>query len=343
MITLLVPFSYSYFKIIFFLLLKKGISLIASYFELMKNFTGSDVLSAGAFSRAEIDHVIEVAEQFLPIALKEKTSDLLVGKVMAALFYEPSTRTRLSFETAMNRLGGRVITAVGMENSSLAKGETLYDTAKVVENYADVIVMRHPTTGSAVELAESASVPVINAGDGAGEHPTQALLDMFTIFKECGKIDGLTIAMVGDLKYGRTVHSLAQMLSHYDVKLVFVSPEALKMPEDVKEDLRAKKVAFEEMEELEPALKQAQVVYDTRVQRERFADLAEYERFKHYYVLTRALIEKYNPKMTILHPLPRVGEISMDVDEMPGAAYFRQVRNGVAVRMALLALVLGKA
>ncbi len=307
----------------------------------MKNFLGSDVLSAADFGREDIDYVLEAAEKLLPVALKEKTSDLLAGKLMAALFYEPSTRTRLSFETAMNRLGGRVITAVGMEHSSLAKGETLYDTAKVVENYADVIVMRHPDTGSAAELAKSASVPVINAGDGAGEHPTQALLDLLTIKKIHGQIDGLTVAMVGDLKYGRTVHSLSQMLSFYGAKLIFVSPEALKMPEEVKAVLSGRGVAIEEMEQLEPALKQAQIVYSTRVQRERFADLAEYERFKHYYILTRALIEKYNPKMTILHPLPRVGEIALDVDGLPGAAYFKQVQNGVAVRMALLALVLG--
>lgn len=307
----------------------------------MKKFLGSDVLSAADFGREDIDHILETAEKLLPVALKEKTSNLLAGKLMAALFYEPSTRTRLSFETAMNRLGGRVISAVGMEHSSLSKGETLYDTAKVVENYADVIVVRHPGTGSAAELAESASVPVINAGDGAGEHPTQALLDLLTIKKMHGQIDGLTVAMVGDLKYGRTVHSLSQMLSHYGAKLIFVSPDALKMPNSVKAVLSGRGVVFEEMEQLEPALKQAQIVYSTRVQRERFADMAEYERFKHYYILTRALIEKYNPKMTIMHPLPRVGEIAMDVDGLPGAAYFKQVQNGVAVRMALLALVLG--
>lgn len=308
----------------------------------MKDFAGADIVSTGDLSRSEIEHILQVADDFLPIALKQKSSNLLEGKILAALFYEPSTRTRLSFETAMQRLGGRVITAVGMEYSSLAKGETLYDTGKVVENFADVIAMRHPQPGSARELASSASVPVINAGDGAGEHPSQALLDVFTIQKEHGKIDGLTIAMVGDLKYGRTVHSLSYLLSHYKVKLMFVSPERLKMPEEITTYLKGKKIDFEEMEELEPALKNAQVIYDTRVQKERFADQEEYERFKHYYVLTRELIEKYNKKLTIMHPLPRIGEISLNVDELPGAAYFRQVQNGVAVRMALLALVLGK-
>ena len=309
----------------------------------MKNFKGADVLSTNDFTREDIEHVIEVAEKFLPVAFKEKTSNLLENKLMAALFYEPSTRTRLSFEAAMNRLGGRVLTVVGAEYSSLAKGETLWDTGKVIEKYVDVVVMRHPQPGAPHEIAEGADVPVINAGDGSGEHPTQALLDVFTIKKERGKIDGLTVALVGDLKFGRTVHSLSYLLSNYDVKLILVSPEKLKMPQEITGFLKKQKIAYEETEKLEHALQHAQVLYDTRVQKERFADPAEYEKYKHYYVLTRNLIEKYNGKMTILHPLPRVGEIAKDVDDLPGAAYFRQAQNGVAMRMALLALVLGKA
>ncbi len=309
----------------------------------MLEFKGADILSAQKLSRSDIDRIVETAELFLPEAGKEKVSGLLTGKLLASLFYEPSTRTRLSFETAMQRLGGRVITVVGMEFSSLAKGESLYDTAKVVENFADVIAMRHPQAGSVAEVAEAAGVPVINAGDGAGEHPTQALLDIYTILRERKKIDGLTIAMAGDLKYGRTVHSLSYLLSHFDVKLVLVSPDKLKMPSVITDHLKKKKIAFTETENIEEALKHAQVLYSTRVQQERFSDPQEYERFKHYYVLTREMIEKHNAKMTILHPLPRVGEISMDVDGLPGAAYFRQVKNGVAVRMALLAMVLGKA
>ena len=309
----------------------------------MKNFAGSDILSTMDFSREDIDHIIKVSEQFLPIALKEKTSNLLENKLMAALFYEPSTRTRLSFESAMNRLGGRVLSVVGSEYSSLAKGETLWDTGKMVESYVDVIVMRHPQPGSPKEVAASAGVPVINAGDGGGEHPTQALLDMFTITREHQTIDGLTIALVGDLKYGRTVHSLSYLLAHYKVKLILVSPDKLKMPPEITDHLKKSGVAFEETESLEHALKNAQVLYDTRVQKERFADVNEYEKYKHYYVLTRELVEKYNPKLTIMHPLPRVGEIHPDVDDLPGAAYFRQAQNGVAVRMALLAMVLGKA
>lgn len=309
----------------------------------MKNFAGSDILSTMDLTRDDVEHIIKVSEQFLPVALKEKTSNLLEGKLMAALFYEPSTRTRLSFETAMNRLGGRVLTVVGTEYSSLSKGETLWDTGKMIEKYVDVIAMRHPQPGSPREVAESANVPVINAGDGGGEHPTQALLDVFTVTREHKKVDGLTVALVGDLKYGRTVHSLSYLLSHFDVKLILVSPDKLKMPEEITKYLSSKKIAYEETEDLGVALKNAQVLYDTRVQRERFADVNEYEKYKHYYVLTRELVEKYNPKLTIMHPLPRVGEIHQDVDDLPGAAYFRQAQNGVAVRMALLSLVLGKA
>jgi aspartate carbamoyltransferase len=309
----------------------------------MKDFKGADIVTTTSLTRGDIDTIMAAAADFMPVAEKEKVSGLLAGKVLAALFYEPSTRTRLSFDTAMQRLGGRVITVVGMESSSLAKGETLHDTARVVENFADVIAMRHPQPGSVQEVAEAAEVPVINAGDGAGEHPTQALLDVFTILRERKKLDGLTVAMVGDLKYGRTVHSLSYLLSHFGVKLILVSPDKLKMPREVTGHLKDKKIAYSETEDMNEALKHAEVIYSTRVQKERFADPAEYERFKNYYVLTREQIEKHNAKMTILHPLPRVGEISLDVDSLPGAAYFRQVKNGVAVRMALLALVLGKA
>ncbi len=308
----------------------------------MKNFTGIDILSTGVFVREDIDHVLDVAEKFYPVATKQETSKILEGKVLGALFYEPSTRTRSSFEAAMNRLGGRVITVASAETTSLSKGETLYDTGKMMECYCDVIAMRHPQKGSVAELARGANVPVLNAGDGPGEHPTQALLDMFTIRKERGKIDGLTIAMVGDLKFGRTVHSLSYLLSHYKVKLIFVSPAALKMPDYVKKILTERGVAFEETENLEEGMAKSEVLYDTRVQKERFEDLDEYERLKHYYVLTKDLIERVNPTVTIMHPLPRIGEIHESVDELVGAAYFRQAQNGVAVRMALLALVLGK-
>ncbi|PJC37380.1 aspartate carbamoyltransferase [Candidatus Peregrinibacteria bacterium CG_4_9_14_0_2_um_filter_53_11] len=306
------------------------------------DFTGADILSIKQFNRGDIETVLKTAARAEPFAHKERWSDALDKKMMAALFYEPSTRTRLSFENSMQRLGGRVISAVGMENSSLKKGETLYDTGRMVENYADVIVMRHPDEGSVAKLAEGANVPVINAGDGSGEHPSQALLDLYTMQKERGKIDGLKIAMVGDLKFGRTVHSLALALSHFDVELVFVSPEELKMPELVKTTLREAQISFEETVAMEPVLSRVDVLYMTRVQQERFNDLAEYEKYRGQYVLTNELVRHHNPELTILHPLPRIWELEPDVDQLPGAAYFRQVHNAVAVRMALLSLVLGK-
>lgn len=309
----------------------------------MKDFQGADILSTKELSKSGIEKVMEVAQEYLPYARKEQTADILKGHLMASLFYEPSTRTKLSFETAMQRLGGNIVSVVGIESSSLAKGETLSDTAKVVETYVDVIAVRHPKPGAPREMADAVDIPVLNAGDGAGEHPTQALLDLFTIKNERGKIEGLTVALVGDLKFGRTVHSLVYLLSHYEVKLILVSPDQLRMPSEVIDDLTEKGVVFDETENLEQALENADVCYMTRVQKERFRDPAEYERYKDYYVLTRELVEKYNPDMTIMHPLPRVGEISLNVDELEGAAYFRQMQNGVAVRMALLALVLGKA
>ncbi len=309
----------------------------------MMEFKGADILSTKALSKSDIEKVMETAQKFLPNAKKEETSDLLKGFVMASLFYEPSTRTRLSFETAVQRLGGSVVSVVGLESSSLVKGETLSDTAQVVQTYADVIAVRHPKPGAPAEMAQAIDIPVLNAGDGAGEHPTQALLDLFTILNERGTLDGLTVALVGDLKFGRTVHSLVYLLSHYDVNLILVSPDQLKMPSEVTDDLTEKGALFDETENLEQALEKCDVCYMTRVQQERFKDPSEYERFKDYYVLTKELVEKYNPEMTIMHPLPRVGEISLNVDELPGAAYFRQMENGVAVRMALLALVLGKA
>lgn len=309
----------------------------------MSDFAGADILSSKNLSKNDLELIFEKADELAVFANKEKSSDLLKGKILATLFYEPSTRTRLSFEAAMQRLGGAVVSVSGSEGSSLAKGETLRDTAKVVENFADVMVVRHNLQGSVDDMADSADVPVINAGDGHGEHPTQALLDVYTMIKERGSLDGLTVAMVGDLKYGRTVHSLAYLLSNYDVKLILVSPEQLRMPAEITAYLSQKDVIFEEAESMDEALKYAQICYMTRVQQERFDDPSEYDRFKNYYVLTKEVIEKHNAKMTVMHPLPRVGEISLNVDELAGAAYFRQVKNGVAVRMALLALVLGKA
>lgn len=305
-------------------------------------FKGADILSAKQFNRGDIETVLKMAQKLEPFASKKKWGNLLDGKLLASLFYEPSTRTRMSFETAMTRLGGSVISVVGMEFSSLSKGETLYDTGKVVENFADVVVMRHPEDESVEKLASGASIPVMNAGDGANEHPTQSLLDLYTIQNELGKLDGFTIAMVGDLKFGRTVHSLSQMLSHFDCEMIFVSPPELKMPEGICRALKEKNVSYKETADMGEAMKRAQVLYMTRIQQERFADVKEYEKHRDAYVLTRELIEEKNPKLMVMHPLPRIWEIKQDVDDLPGAAYFRQVANGVAVRMALLALVLGK-
>jgi aspartate carbamoyltransferase len=272
---------------------------------------------------------------------KSGGNDLLKGKVLAALFYEPSTRTRLSFETAVHRLGGNVVSAVGMQFSSLYKGETIEDTIKVVGQYSDIIVMRHPEQGSADTAASVSAVPFINAGDGPGQHPTQALLDLLTIKKEKGKIDGIHITMVGDLLYGRTVHSLSFLLGLYkDVRFTLVSPKELPMPEKVTSFLKEKGIEYTETQELEEGL-DADVIYMTRVQEERFEDKAEFERLKLKYVLRADHVK--GKKITVMHPLPRIGEIAVDVDELENAAYFRQVKNGVYLRMALLAMLLGKA
>lgn len=308
----------------------------------MSEFLGMDILHGGQFSRDQLEHIMDVAEDFRKRLETHKSLDLLRGYVMAALFFEPSTRTRLSFETAMYRLGGNVIGFSSAESTSVAKGETLADTIRTVDQYADVIAMRHPAIGSAAEAAAIAEAPVLNGGDGAGQHPTQALLDLYTIRRELGRVDGITLVLCGDLKFGRTVHSGVEIYKHYNVRLIFVAPDALKMPTEVTERLRAAGVHFEETTDLAAALKQADALYMTRIQKERFADPAEYERLKGSYILTREMVETINPRVVTLHPLPRVNEIATDVDSLPGAAYFRQAKNGVYTRMALLALVTGR-
>jgi aspartate carbamoyltransferase len=267
----------------------------------------------------------------------------MTGLVLSTLFYEPSTRTRLSFETAMLRLGGQVISVAEAKSSSASKGESLHDTIKTVEGYADVIVIRHPQIGAAQEAAQATDRPILNAGDGAGQHPTQSLLDLYTILKEKGTADGLTITLAGDLKNGRTVHSLALLLANFSVRFVFAAPRALRMPQEILDQLRNKAIAVQETEDLGEGLAQSDVCYMTRIQRERFDDPAEYDRLKDLYVLTREQVEAAKDGIIIMHPLPRVNEIATDVDTYPGAAYFRQSANGVPVRMALLALVTGRA
>ncbi len=286
--------------------------------------------------------MIRVADQFAKELKKRDSLPLLKGKVLATLFFEPSTRTRLSFETAMQRLGGGVISMGSVESSSVAKGETLSDTVKTVSQYADLIVIRHPRIGSAKEAADASSVPVINAGDGAGQHPTQALLDVYTIYKELGTLKNLTISLVGDLKYGRTVHALVELLSQFQTRLFFVSPDRLRMPEEITTRLREKGMEILETEDLLKAAQESHLIYMTRIQKERFGDLSEYEQVKGSYVIDKKFLDRLNKKAIILHPLPRVDEISPEVDDYPGSAYFRQVRNGIFVRMAILAMVLGK-
>jgi aspartate carbamoyltransferase catalytic subunit len=304
---------------------------------------GRDILAMGDLSKEGIELILEQAARCEGQLQEKAQLDLLNGRILATMFYEPSTRTRLSFESAMHRLGGHVISvAEAAKSSSAAKGETLADAARVISGYADVIVQRHPAVGSAQEAAAGATVPLINGGDGTGEHPTQALLDLYTIQRERGQIAGLRIGLVGDLKHGRTVHSLSRALAHWDVSLTLISPPALAMPAEIVSELHQQGLSVRTAQALTDALPECDVLYVTRIQRERFADPADYERLQGSYVVNRELIERTNPDITIMHPLPRVDEIATDVDDLPSAAYFRQATNGVWTRMALLALVLGK-
>lgn len=301
-------------------------------------FKGRDIISLKDFSREEVDYVLEMAKAMESMA--KTGSDLLQGKILATLFFEASTRTRLSFESAMHRLGGSSIGFAEAEIASVKKGENLADTMRTVESYADVIVVRHPLEGAARLAAEFTSIPVINGGSGAEEHPTQALLDLYTIVKEKGKLDGLNVALIGDLRYGRTVHSLAYALSMYDVKLFFVSHETLRMRREVLETIKGK-VKVSEKSNLDEIIGNVDVLYVTRIQKERFPDAAEYARIKGSYRVDLELLKKAKEDMIVLHPLPRVDEIAPEVDETRHARYFQQVWNGIVTRMALLALIFG--
>ncbi len=306
-------------------------------------FYGKDILSVKQFALEDLEYIFGVAKEMRAMVERVGTFDLLKGKILTNLFYEPSTRTSSSFLAAMERLGGSVIPINEVTYSSVAKGESLPDTIRTLECYSDVIVLRHPEVGAAALAAKYAYKPIINAGDGIGEHPTQALLDLFTISEELGHVDGLTVTMLGDLKYGRTVHSLSRLLSLFDVHLNYVSPEILNMPQEVVEELDARKIPQAMHESLESVLPETDVLYITRVQKERFENLDEYEKVKGAYVITPETMKAAKDEMIVMHPLPRVGEISMELDEDPRAAYFRQMEYGLYVRMALLALVLGKA
>src|SRR5512138_3698313 len=306
-------------------------------------FYGQHILSVAQFARTDLEYIFAVAEEMHTMVELVGTFDLLKGKILASLFYEPSTRTSSSFTSAMERLGGSVIPINEVKYSSVAKGESLPDTVRSLESYSDVIVIRHPEVGSAALAAKFARKPVINAGDGIGEHPTQALLDAFTIREEIGHIDGLTITLLGDLKHGRTVHSLARLLSLYKVKLNYVAPDILRMPAELIDELSNRRVEQHESPTLDGVLPGTDVLYVTRVQKERFTDESVYESVKGAYVIDPNVMKSARERMIVMHPLPRVGEISMDVDDDPRAAYFRQMEYGLYVRMALLAMVLGKA
>lgn len=306
-------------------------------------FYGKDILSVKQFDRKDLEYIFGVAHEMREMVARVGTFDLLKGKILANLFYEPSTRTSSSFTSAMERLGGSVIPINEVRYSSVAKGESLPDTVRTLECYADVIVLRHPEVGASALAAQYARKPIINAGDGVGEHPTQALLDLFTIVEELGQVDGLTVTLLGDLKYGRTVHSLARLLSLYQVKLHYVSPQILRMPQEIIDEVAARGIPQVEHTTLDECLPESDVLYVTRVQKERFEDLSLYESVKDAYVITPQTMERAKERMIVMHPLPRVGEISMEVDNDPRAAYFRQMEYGLYVRMALLAMVLGKA
>jgi len=307
------------------------------------DFKGIDVLNGYQFTNQQLDHIMNTAAHYEKRVKSGEVIRDLEGLVIASLFFEPSTRTRLSFEAAINRTGAKVVSMADASSSSSAKGETLMDTIMTVDGYVDVIVMRHPQTGSAKIAADAAVNPVINGGDGAGQHPTQALLDIYTMRKEKGHIGGQTITLLGDLKHGRTVHSLSYMMQQFGNKMIFASPEQLKMPDEITSELKGRGADIVETEDVKEALSKSDFIYVTRVQRERFADQAEYERCKGSYILDRELLKYAKKGAIILHPLPRVDEIAVEVDSYEGAAYFRQAHNGMYLRMALLGLVTGRA
>ncbi len=308
------------------------------------NFHGSDIISVNQFDLADVKTLFTLAHRIRKIADGKVRCRLLDRAILGNLFFEASTRSRMSFATAFMRLGGQVNSTTGVAFSSMAKGETLADTIRVIQSYCEVLVIRHPQLGAAQEAAHFSSVPVINAGDGPGEHPTQALLDLFTIFEERQTIDEATVAMVGDLKFGRTAHSLAKLLTLYKgIKFVFIAPQQVQMPESLVQEIRGKGFNVVQTDDLCSGIGNADVIYSTRIQGERFENRADFEAIKDVYVLDRKKIEEGCKKdVTIMHPLPRTTEIATDVDSLPNAAYFRQSANGVLVRMALFLLVLGR-
>lgn len=302
---------------------------------------GKHVLKVDSFTKDQLGALFNIAHHLKLEDRRGRYFELLKGKVLALMFFEASTRTACSFQAAMQKLGGTVVT-IKPSDASLKKGESVQDTIQTMACYCDVIVMRHPEIGAVQQAAEHSRRPVINAGDGVGEHPTQALLDIFTIREEIGTVNGITVTMVGDLKHGRTVHSLARLLTLYRVNLQYVSPDGLKMPENVKKYVQERRIPQKEYKSIEEALPSTDVLYMTRIQKERFADQSEYEKVHGYFVLTPKLLTKAKEKMIVMHPFPRVNEISVEVDVDPRAAYFRQMECGMYVRMALLTMLSGR-
>ncbi|MBI2133110.1 aspartate carbamoyltransferase [Candidatus Woesearchaeota archaeon] len=303
-------------------------------------FKNRDIISIRDFSKAELLHVLDVAADIERNGTGS-FSQLLKGKILASLFFEPSTRTRLSFEASMHRLGGSVIGFSEPETTSIVKGETAHDTIRIVDGYCDIMVMRHPESGSATKAAEAAKNPVINAGDGANEHPTQTFVDLYTIRKTKGSLERLSIGFLGDLKYGRTVHSLSHALSHFSPDLYFISPESLALPDRLIRELESSRIKIVEEENLSRVSRQLDILYVTRIQKERFLDEGEYAKVKGFYKLDKEFLKSAKPDLKILHPLPRVDEINPRLDSEKQSIYFEQAHNGIPVRMALLGLVLG--
>ncbi|HIE16291.1 MAG TPA: aspartate carbamoyltransferase [Bacteroidales bacterium] len=301
------------------------------------NFKQQSLVSIMDYNKSDYLKIMETAAEFE----QNPIQNILKGKIIATLFFEPSTRTRLSFESAVNKLGGKIIGFTDAGSSSVKKGESLKDTILTVANYSDLIIMRHPLEGSARYASEISPVPIINAGDGSNQHPTQTLLDMYSILKTQNTLENLRITMVGDLKYGRTVHSLLMALAHFNPEFHFVSPELLKMPEEYKLFLKERDIPFTEFQDICESIKTTDILYVTRIQRERFSDPIEYEKVKNSYILRNKMLEKTKENMRILHPLPRVNEIDTDVDSNNKAYYFPQALNGVFVRQAIISLILG--
>ena len=311
------------------------------YFYKLCFIMSLSVLNTEQFSKESLNFLMEKINKIESLFHSKKKLNFLEGYILASIFFESSTRTRLSFESAMNRLGGDVISTVGFQFSSISKGETLYDTMRVVESYADIIVLRHPVEGSSRIAASAVQTPVINAGDGSGEHPTQAIIDFYTIIQEKSVLNGLKIAFIGDLKYGRTIHSLINLLKHYEIKVYLISPQELCLPESYKDRLKPYPIEIFESRYLKDSF-DSDVIYVTRIQEERFSDYKVFDRLKDSFQITKKVIQSYQKKnVSIMHPLPRLNEIDVDVDDLENAIYFRQAANGVFCRMALLCFCLG--